>query len=179
MPGRSEPALVNPYNRIAALEARVELRRRPDRPGRKVNERCSTPWTVAVPGATRAITAKRILRPTPWQACVMSARTALWLRWARRLFPNTVWSGAGTVVRKNHFEPRVGGGMATVGRFQQGFVSGLVPQRWVIVVADEAGKEHFVGVKQSVWDQYECGDVITEDDPLVETDRRGVAGLFE
>ena len=108
----------------------------------------------------------------------MSGRTSLFLRWARRLLPNALWSGAGTVVRKGYFERGTGGGFVTVGLFQPGFVSGRVPPRWVVVVADEAGKEHYVGVEQTVGEQPEVGDVITKDDPLVEIDRRGFPGMY-
>lgn len=96
----------------------------------------------------------------------------MWLQWGRRLLPNLVWSGAGTVVRKNHFQRGAGGGMVTVGRFQQGFVSGRVPPRWVLVVADGTGKEHYVAVEQQVWDQYEVGDLVVKENPLVEVDKR-------
>lgn len=100
----------------------------------------------------------------------------MWLRCARRLLPSRVWSGAGTVVRKSYLDLGVGGGMVTVGRFAQGFVSGPVPLRWVVVVVDEAGKEHYIAVEQSVGEQVEVGDVVTADDPLVEVERRGLGG---
>lgn len=108
----------------------------------------------------------------------MAPRAAPWLRLARRMLPDVVWSGAGTVVRKAYFERGAGGGLVTVGRFQQGFVSGHVPPRWVVVVADDAGKEHYVGVEQLVWEQCEAGDVITKQEPLIEIDRRGLAGIL-
>ena len=108
----------------------------------------------------------------------MPARTSLWLRWARWLLPSAVWSGAGTVVMKGSFERGTGGGFVTVGHFQQGFVSGPVPPRWVVVVADEAGKEHYVGVEQTVWEKWELGDVITKDNPLVEIDKRGFPFMY-
>ena len=46
------------------------------------------------------------------------------------------------------------------------------------MVADEAGKEHYVGVEQTVWEQHEVGDVITKDNPLVEIDERGLPGMY-
>ena len=82
------------------------------------------------------------------------------------------WAGAGTVVRKGYFERGIGGGFVTVGRIQQGFVTGPVPPRWVVAVADEAGKEHYVGVERTVREQHEVGDMITKDDPLVEIEVR-------
>lgn len=94
------------------------------------------------------------------------------LKLARRFFPRLVWSGAGVVVRKNYFERGAGGGwmpMIPAG-LQQGWVSGAVPPRWVLVVKDLADKEHVVAVADEIWLSYEVGDSVTEDDPLVDID---------
>ena len=53
---------------------------------------------------------------------------------------------------------------------QQGWVSGAVPPRWVLVVTDSGGKEHVVAVAPEVWASYEVGDVVSADNPLIDID---------
>ncbi len=76
------------------------------------------------------------------------AANRLALKLARRFIPRLVWSGAGVVVRKSYFERGAGGGWMPMvpGHLQQGWVSGTVPPRWVLVVKDIADKEHVVAV---------------------------------
>ena len=94
------------------------------------------------------------------------------LKWGRRLFPRLVWSGAGVVARKSYFERGAGGGWMPMvpAHLQQGWVSGTVPPRWVLVVTDSSGKEHAVAVAQEVWAAHDVGDVVTADDPLIDID---------
>lgn len=80
--------------------------------------------------------------------------------------PNTVWSGAGVIVRKKSFDSAVGSGTVPVD-FIPVRVTGVVPARWVLVVQDAAGEEHGVDVDRAVWDTHEVGDVITADNPLI------------
>ena len=94
------------------------------------------------------------------------------LKLARRFFPRLVWSGAGVVVRKSYFERGAGGGWMPMvpGHLQQGWVSGTVPPRWVLVVKDIADKEHVVAVAAEIWQSYEVGDLVTANEPLVDID---------
>ena len=91
----------------------------------------------------------------------------IWLRLARRVFPTRVWSGAGTITRKAHHDATPAGGRVTVGRYLTGFVSGVVDERWILVVTDGDGKDHYVNVHSEVWEQHGVGDVVTADDPLI------------
>lgn len=113
-----------------------------------------------IPIATRSAEARRysdaIMRKSP-----------IWLKLGRRLFPSWVWSGAGTITRKTHLEAAPAGGKVTVGRYQTGFVSGVVDARWVLVVTDSSGKDHYVNVGLEVWERHDIGDVIDADDPLI------------
>ena len=94
-------------------------------------------------------------------------KSPIWLKVGRRFFPAWVWSGAGTITRKTHLDAAEASGRVTVGRFQPGFVSGVVDERWVLVVTDSRGKDHYVNVKGEVWERHDVGDVITAEDPLV------------
>jgi hypothetical protein len=49
------------------------------------------------------------------------------------------------------------------------FSSGTTEPRWVLVVTDDRGKEHYLNVTSDVWDAYENGDLITPEEPLTET----------
>ncbi len=100
------------------------------------------------------------------------AANRLALKLARRFFPRLVWSGAGVVVRKSYFERGAGGGWMPMvpGHLQQGWVSGTVPPRWVLVVKDIADKEHAVAVAAEIWQSYEVGDLVTANEPLVDID---------
>jgi hypothetical protein len=97
-------------------------------------------------------------------------RTAppVWLRLARKLLPRWVWSGAGTVTGRI-YKPAgfATGAKVLVGRVMTGHVSGVVPERWVLVVSDDSGKEHYVNVAPDIWQRHEVGSVITPDRPLV------------
>jgi len=96
-------------------------------------------------------------------------RRARWrTRVARALFPGLVWSGAGTIVRKNYFEFRTSGAWVQMGgELQSGWVGTAPLTRWLLVVEDLKGKQHFVGVEADVWERHDVGDVITADDPLI------------
>ena len=94
-------------------------------------------------------------------------KTPRWLRWARRLLPSVVWSGAGVVVRKKCFDGAVGSGTVLVDLAPVRLI-GVIPVRWVLVVQDASGKEHGVDVDRTVWDVHEVGDVITAEHPLIE-----------
>ena len=80
--------------------------------------------------------------------------------------------GAGVIARKSYFERGASGGWMPMipAQLQQGWVSGTVPPRWVLVVEDSAGKEHVVAVASDVWKGHEVGDVVTADNPLVDID---------
>lgn len=71
------------------------------------------------------------------------------------------------MVRKVYREPYTGEAHANTG-VAVGLSSGTIPARWVVVVRDASGKEHFVNVEPKVWEQCEVGDVISADDPLVD-----------
>lgn len=94
-------------------------------------------------------------------------KSPIWLKLGRGFFPTWVWSGAGTITRKTHLDAAPAGGKVTVGRYQTGFVSGVVDERWVLVVTDSSGKDHYVNVEPTVWERHEVGDVISADSPLV------------
>lgn len=93
-------------------------------------------------------------------------RTPAWLASARRLFPHSVWSGAGVIVRKKVFDSAVGSGTVPVD-FVPVRVTGVVPTRWVLVVQDAAGDEHGVDVDRTVWEVHQVGDVVSADNPLI------------
>jgi hypothetical protein len=96
-------------------------------------------------------------------------RTPLWLSAARRALPGRVWSGAGEVTRKFYRPPgAVDGARVVVGRFLTANVGGVVPERWVLVVTDELGRDHYVNVGEEVWHAHDVGDEITRQDPLVD-----------
>jgi hypothetical protein len=92
--------------------------------------------------------------------------TRVWLRLARRLFPDRVWSGAGIVVRKVHLDAYTGDARANTG-VAVAYGSGMISARWVLVVKDDTDREHYVNVDPSVWESHGEGDVVTADDPLV------------
>lgn len=89
-------------------------------------------------------------------------------RVARALFSGLVWSGAGTIVRKKYFEFRSAGSWVDMGgEMQHGWTGTVPPTRWLLVVEDLKGREHFVGVEADVWKRHDVGDVVTADDPLI------------
>jgi hypothetical protein len=92
--------------------------------------------------------------------------TPAWLRLARRLFPGRVWSGAGIVVRKAHLDAYTGDARANTG-VAVAYGSGTISARWVLVVKDDKGREHYVNVDPSVWECHGAGDVITAEHPLM------------
>ena len=101
-----------------------------------------------------------------------SGRTRWSLRVARRLCPGRVWSGAGVVVRKV-LKDSIDVQDAYVTTFvvpvlSSSRVDGWVPSRWLLVVQDSSGQEHYVNVHPQVWIDHEEGDVITAAHPLVE-----------
>lgn len=96
----------------------------------------------------------------------MTASPPWWLRVGRRLFPAYVWDGAGVVVDKSYREPYTGETLVAVGRGMD-YGSGTVEERWVLVVRDNTGEEHYLNVEKPIWDSHEIGDWISADDPLV------------
>lgn len=98
----------------------------------------------------------------------MSPKTSWWLWIGRRLLPNRVWNGAGVVVDKRYRGPYTGEALVPVGRGGLDYGSGTVAARWILVIKDKRGEEHYVNVGQQVWDQHREGDIITPDDPLVD-----------
>jgi len=121
-------------------------------------------------GAYHGRVAEHARIPSPYHFRMGTNELAL--KMARRLFPRLVWSGAGVIVRKNYFERvALGGWMPMMpAHLQQGWVSGTVPPRWVLVVKDIADKEHVVAVAAEIWQSYDVGDLVTADDPLVDID---------
>lgn len=83
-----------------------------------------------------------------------------------RQFPRLTWSGAGTVVRKVHRDAYTGETHANTG-VAVGIGSATTPARWVVIVRDESGTDHYVNVDPSVWEECEPGDVITANNSLV------------
>ena len=105
-----------------------------------------------------SLTARQKTRRTRWRTRV-----------ARMVFPGLAWSGAGTISRKNFFEYRSGGAWVQMGgELQAGWAGAAPPTRWLLVVQDLKGKEHFVGVDADVWEQLQVGDVITAGNPLID-----------
>ena len=97
------------------------------------------------------------------------ARRARWrTRVARALFPNLVWSGAGTITRKTYFEFRASGVWVQMGgELQHGWAGTVPPTRWLLVVQDRRGRDHFLGVEAEVWERHDVGDVVTAEHPLI------------
>lgn len=53
------------------------------------------------------------------------------------------------------------------GEMQHGRAGTAPPARWLFIVDDLKGKEHFVGVEADVWERYDVGDVVTIEAPLI------------
>ena len=98
----------------------------------------------------------------------MIARTPFWTRMARRFLPGRVWSGAGIIVRKAHREATAATALVFPVKVPA-VTEGPVAERWILVVLDESGEEHYVNVAYRTWEEHEIGDVITAEDPLVNT----------
>ena len=61
----------------------------------------------------------------------------------------------------------VAGVLVPVGR-SFASVYGKVLPRWVVIVRDEGGVDHYVNVSPNVWEFYQVGDIIPADAPLVD-----------
>lgn len=95
--------------------------------------------------------------------------TPLWLRVARRVLPGRVWSGAGVITGKFYRPPGVAdGARVLVGRVMMANVSGVVPERWVLVVTDIRNVDHYVNVGHDIWEAHDVGDQIEADHPLID-----------
>ncbi len=100
---------------------------------------------------------------------VQTKQASAALRWGRFLLPGLIWSGAGVVVRKRSFFGGQSGAWASMSyEGQAGFVSGIVPARWVLIVNDSRDREHVVSVDAAVWTAHQVGDEITAENPLVD-----------
>lgn len=96
----------------------------------------------------------------------MNSKGPWWLRIGRRLFPESIWNGAGAIVDKAYRAPYTGDALVSTGKGMV-YGSGTVNERWVLVVKDSAGKDHYVNVEQQVWHNHSVGDTISANDPLV------------
>lgn len=78
--------------------------------------------------------------------------TPVRLKVARRLLPRYGWSGADEVVRRAQYKGGEINARAFVARNPaRGYVRGYVAPRYVLVVRDDAGKEHDVNVCPAIW----------------------------
>lgn len=74
-----------------------------------------------------------------------------------------------SAIRKRSFFGGVAGAWVRVDNLgETGFVSGVVPARWVLVASDSRGREHMVSVDAAVWIAHQVGDEITAENPLVD-----------
>lgn len=87
-------------------------------------------------------------------------------RLARRLVPGKVWDGAGEVVDKTYREPYTGDALVVTGR-GMAYGSASTEERWVLIVRDPTGEDHFVNVDREVWDAHDIGASVTAASPLV------------
>ena len=99
------------------------------------------------------------------KSTLVTRRTPWWIRLGRRLFG--VWDGAGVIVDKRHRDAYTGDVLVPTGRAPV-YGSGTVAERWVLVVRDSDGIDHYVNVGSAVWERHAVGDVITARDPLID-----------
>ena len=85
-----------------------------------------------------------------------------WIKLCTDSIRDKLWRGSGVVKEKVFREALEGDAVGHIGT-QPVFGSTTVPERWVLVIADQDGEDIYLEVEREEWLAYEVGDTYSKD----------------